>query len=98
MSSKKKLVENVANEEANHIELGKFYFLNNKQEEAIVEFEKALELNSENAEAYCHLGLVYETSNNFDLAKQMYMKALAIKNDYPMVRERLNKLIGLEDE
>lgn len=84
--------------EATHMEMGKFYFLNNKYAEAISEFKKVLEINSLNAEAYYNIGLIKETANAIDQAKEMYAKALAIKEDYKIARERLNKLIGLEDE
>ena len=90
-------VNNIENETA-HMEMGKFYFLNNKYAEAVSEFKKVLELNKNNAEAYYNIGLINETSNNVDEAKKMYSKALSIDPDYKTAREKLNKLIGLEDE
>ncbi len=84
--------------ESNHMELGKFYFLNNKFNEAVTEFKKVLEINPGNAEAYYNIGLIKESSNDCDVAKEMYAKALNIRSDYKLARERLNKLIGLEDE
>ena len=80
------------------IEMGKFYFLNNKYDEAVAEFEKVLKINRNNAEAYYNIGLINETRNNIAVAKEMYSKALFIEEDYKLARERLNKLIGLEDE
>ena len=83
---------------ADHMELGKFYFLNHKYEEAVCEFQKVLEINPKNAEAYYNIGLIKESANKTDEAKEMYAKALKIQNDYKLAREKLNKLIGLEDE
>lgn len=87
-----------SNNESEIMELGKFYFLNNKYDEAVNEFKKVLLINPANAEAYYNIGLIKEGGNNIDEAKEMYTKALNIKSDYKMARERLNKLIGLEDE
>lgn len=92
------IIKTAAKNEADHMELGKFYFLNNKYDEAVAEFKKVLELNPSNAEAYYNIGLINESSNKTDEAKEMYSKALSLKGDYKTARERLNKLIGLEDE
>ena len=80
------------------IELGKFYFINNKYDEAVTEFKKVLEINKNNAEAYYNIGLIHESRNDIQAAKEMYTKALTLQQDYKLVRDRLNKLIGLEDE
>lgn len=96
MSSDKK--QKLSQDEVAHMELGKFYFLNNKYDEAISEFEKVLEINAGNAEAYYNMGLIFESCNETDKAKEMYQKALDLKGDYKTARERLNKLIGLDDE
>jgi tetratricopeptide (TPR) repeat protein len=84
-------------QEANHIELGKFYFLNNKFNESVAEFKRVLEINPSNAEAYYNIGLIKEVSNLLNEAKDMYSNALAIRPDYKIARDRLNKLIGSEN-
>ena len=81
--------------ENEYMELGKFYFLNNKFEEAIKEFEKVLKINPQNAEAYYNIGLIWEGSHDYEKAKLMYAKALGIKEDYKMASEKLNKLTGI---
>jgi tetratricopeptide (TPR) repeat protein len=91
-------IKDSVKEETNHMEMGKFYFLNNKYDEAVSEFKKVLEINPLNAEAYYNIGLIHESSNKPDEAKEMYFKALSINQDYKIAREKLNKLIGLEDE
>ncbi len=95
---KEKNIKTASENEANHMELGKFYFLNNKYDEAVIEFKKVLEYNPGNAQAYYNIGLINEACNKIEEAKEMYSKALNFKDDYKIARERLNKLIGLEDE
>jgi Flp pilus assembly protein TadD len=90
-------IKNMVSNEADHIELGKFYFLNNKYDEAVSEFKKVLEINPGNAEAYYNIGLIKESSNQMGEAREMYLKALAVKPDYKIVRVRLNKLIGIKN-
>lgn len=82
-------------EEVGLLEMAKFYFMNNKYDEAIEELEKVLEINPGNAEAYYNLGLIFENRNQTDKAKDMFEKALDIDNDYRLAREHLNKLIGI---
>jgi Flp pilus assembly protein TadD len=89
-------IKSMVSNEAEHIELGKFYFLNNKYGEAVSEFKKVLEINPGSAEAYYNIGLIKESSNQMDEAREMYSKALAVKPDYKIVRIRLNKLIGIK--
>jgi tetratricopeptide (TPR) repeat protein len=82
--------------ETDYMELGKFYFMNNKFDEAIAEFKKVLKLNPSNAEAFYNIGLIKEVSKLPNEAKDMYSKALSINPDYKIARDRLNKLIGVE--
>ncbi|OEG71112.1 hypothetical protein ATZ36_16275 [Candidatus Endomicrobiellum trichonymphae] len=89
-------IKNIVSNEADHMELGKFYFLNNKYDEAVSEFKKILEINPGNAEACYNIGLIKESSNQMDEAREMYSKALAVKPDYKIARVRLNKLIGIK--
>jgi tetratricopeptide (TPR) repeat protein len=89
-------IKNMISNEADYIELGKFYFLNNKYDEAVSEFKKVLKINPGNAEAYYNIGLIKESSNQMDEAREMYSKALAVNPDYKIVRDRLNKLIGIK--
>jgi tetratricopeptide (TPR) repeat protein len=88
-------IKNMVSNEVDYIELGKFYFLNNKYDEAVSEFKKVLEINPGNAEAYYNIGLIKESSNQMDEAREMYSKALAVKPDYKIARVRLDKLIGV---
>jgi tetratricopeptide (TPR) repeat protein len=89
-------IKNMISNEVEYIELGKFYFLNSKYDEAISEFKKVLEINPGNAEAYYNIGLIKESSNQMNEAREMYSKALAVNPNYKIVRVRLNKLIGIK--
>jgi tetratricopeptide (TPR) repeat protein len=82
--------------EVSHIELGKFYFLNDKYDEAVAEFKKVIEINPANAEAYYNIGLIKESSNLIDEAKEMYQKAVSINSEYKIAKDRLAKLVGVE--
>ncbi|OIO72550.1 MAG: hypothetical protein AUJ85_09745 [Elusimicrobia bacterium CG1_02_37_114] len=77
------------------LEMGKFYFVNGKYDQAIDELKKAIEINSGNPEIYYNLGLVYESRNQPEEAKKMYKKAIAISPKYKLAKEHLDKLIGL---
>ncbi|MDR2771932.1 MAG: tetratricopeptide repeat protein [Elusimicrobiota bacterium] len=84
-------------DENNRMELGKLYFLNNRFDEAVKEFKEVIKLNPGNAEAYYHIGLINESQNKVQEAKEMYTEALKYKEDYKMAQDRLNKLIGIEE-
>ena len=81
--------------EQSTLELGMFYFLNNKFDKAIVEFEKTIAMNPDNAEAYYNLGLIYQTKNIQETAIEMYKKALSLKPGYKLARKHLNKMKGI---
>ncbi|MHB9155690.1 MAG: tetratricopeptide repeat protein, partial [Endomicrobiales bacterium] len=80
------------------LEMAKFYFMNNKYDEAIEELAKVLEINPGNSGAYYNLGLIYENRNRADKAKEMFEKALDIVPGHKLAREHLNRLIGISDE
>ncbi|MFH1540959.1 MAG: tetratricopeptide repeat protein [Elusimicrobiota bacterium] len=95
MKTKKQSVEKFSKEEIDLIELGKFYFISGKYDEAIEMFEKVVEINPKNSDAYFNMGVVKEANNDFVGAKKMYEKTLEIVSDHKTAREHLNKLIGL---
>jgi len=82
-------------DETDLMEMGKFYFLNSKYDEAIEEFENVLNINPRNAEAYFQIGITKEAKNEIDCAKKMYEKAIKLNPHNKSARERLDKLIGL---
>jgi len=82
------------NQEQDLIELGKFYFLNEKYAEAIEEFQKAMCLNRANPEVYYNLGIVYEAKNMKQEAKEMFTKALQLDENHKLAQQHLDKLVG----
>jgi tetratricopeptide (TPR) repeat protein len=92
---KEKLDEDVDSIEQELIELGKFYFLNQKYDQAIKEFQKAIEINSKNPQGFYNLGIVYEAKNMIEKASRMYRRTLELKPDHVFAKEHLNKLVGI---
>lgn len=78
------------------LELGKFYFLNEKYDEAIKVLQKAQKFNPLCADVYYHLGLVYEAKNNLHEAKGMYLKAVEVDPKFTLAQEHLDRLVGNE--
>lgn len=76
------------------IELGKFYFLNEKYDEAIRKFKEAVKIDENNTEIYYNLGIVYESKNLPDEASQMYTKALELNPDHQLASKHLEKIVG----
>jgi len=76
------------------LELGKFYFLNEKYDEAIKVLQKAQKFSTSSADIYYHLGLVYEAKNVLHEAKVMYLRATEIDPRFTLAQEHLDKLVG----
>ena len=93
----KKLVQGKITEkdENDLIEMGKFYFLNGRYDEAIKEFENALKVNPKSADAYFNLGITKEVKNDISSARRMYEKVMQLDPKHKNARKRLDKLIGL---
>ncbi len=75
-------------------ELGKFYFLNRRYEEAISAFKEALKLDPADATVYYSLGVSYEGINAVDEARECFKRALEIDPNLESAQEHLDKLIG----
>ena len=86
------------NKEDKLLELAKLYFINSKFEDAQKEFNKVLEINPLNSQAYCNLGLIFEHKKDYEQAKQMYKKTLDIDAANKVAKEHLDKIIGLSNE
>jgi tetratricopeptide (TPR) repeat protein len=74
-------------------ELGKFYFINKKFDQAIIEFKKVLKLDPDNIDVYYQLGLCCEALNNIEDARSYYKKVLEHKPKHALAAEHLEKLI-----
>jgi len=76
------------------IEMGEFYFVNQKWNNALEVLNKAQRIEPNNPDVYYNLGVVYEMKNQLENAKQMFEKALKIKPDHEKAQRHLNKLVG----
>lgn len=77
------------------LELGKFYFLNQRYEEAIDQLKKALTFQKDSADIYFNLGVVYEAINQVADAKDSFEKALNLQPNMKSAQEHLDKLVGV---
>ncbi|NYZ77539.1 tetratricopeptide repeat protein [Candidatus Micrarchaeota archaeon] len=79
-----------------HREMGNYYKLQSKTDEAIAAFEKAVALNVK--DAYCHnsLGVLYEKKGDVEHAKEHY--DLAVKYDPDNKTYEKNKTVGTYNE
>ncbi len=66
-----------------HVKMGLLFINNNLIRDAIAEFEKAIELNPREIDAYNNLGLAYIKLKDYGEALRVFTKALRIKPDYP---------------
>ncbi|MFQ5910783.1 MAG: tetratricopeptide repeat protein [Thermoplasmata archaeon] len=78
-----------------HLELGKFYFLNQRYGEAIEQLKKALGFDEDDADIYFNLGVVYEAINQVADAKENFEKALDLQPDMKSAQEHLDRLVGV---
>jgi superkiller protein 3 len=80
-------------DEVELIEMGKFYFLSGKYDEAIREFEKVIKLNPRSADAYFNIGVAREAQNDMESARKIYEKVIKLVPGHQSARGRLDKLI-----
>ena len=78
-----------------HLEVGKFFFVNENYEKAIEEFKKAVADDPKSAEPHYNLGIVHETRNERELAKQCFQAALEINSNHKRAEKHLAKLVGI---
>ena len=76
------------------IEMGEFYFVTQKWDNAIEVLNRAQKIEPNNPDVYYNLGIVYEMKNQLEDAKHMFEKALRIKSDHEKSQRHLNKLVG----
>ncbi len=81
------------NEVETIIEVGKFYFLNQKFDEAIAEYRKAIDLDARNADAYYNLGITLEAISDQDGARDAFEKALELEPENKGAREHYDRLV-----
>ncbi len=75
------------------LELGNFYILSQKFEEAIKVMKRAEKINKMNPELYYNLGMAYEGLNEKDKARDSFRLVLKLNPDYKSAQEHLIKLV-----
>lgn len=70
---------------ANYLELGAAYYIARRWEDALKQFQKAVEVDSKQAVAYYYLGVLNAAMGNRDKANDALNQVLQISNN-PMLR------------
>ena len=86
IARKKKDVETI-------IEVGKFYFLNQKFDEAIAEYRKAIALDARSIDAYYNLGITMEAISDLDAARDAFAKVLELEPENKGAQEHYDRLV-----
>ncbi len=79
-----------------HVKMGLLFMKNNLINDGIRHFEKAIELNKNEVDAYNNLGLAQIQLKNYDNAIRTFETALRINKDYPDVHHNLGMAYYLE--
>ncbi|HAF07372.1 MAG: tetratricopeptide repeat protein [bacterium] len=77
------------------LEAGYFYFHNQNFKEAIKIFEKGLAMFPDDIDIYYNLGIVYESINDIEKAKECFKKVLEIDSENTDAKKHLEKLINI---
>lgn len=85
-TQKKKEVETI-------IEVGKFYFLNQKFDEAIAEYKKAIALDPKCIDAFYNLGITLEAISDQDAARDVFAKVLELDPANKGAQEHYDRLV-----
>ncbi len=78
------------------IDLAERYLSEQNYEQAIIEYEKVLEIEPMNVDAYLGLAKVYEKMGDIDKAIEILREGLKMTGD-ERIEKRLNKLVNPED-
>jgi protein O-GlcNAc transferase len=76
------------------LELGEFYIISQKYNEAIKIFRKAEIVHNLDPKLYYDLGVAYEALNERDKAITSFRQALSLDAKYTAAQEHLAKLVG----
>lgn len=75
------------------VELGKFYYLNQKYDQAVEEYRKAVALDPKNLDARYNLGVALETINDLEGAREAFEKLLELDPNYKGAQEHYDRLV-----
>ena len=76
----------------NYYAQGLSYLDDNQYGKAIIEFKRAISIDSQYKEAYCNLGVAYFNLHNLAYAEDAALKALNIDSSYEEARRLLNTI------
>lgn len=76
------------------LETAKFYFLNQKYDKAIEIYREGLESYPDEPQLYFNLGVVYESINDMENAKECFEKVLSLDKDFTAASDHLKEIIG----
>jgi len=75
------------------LEIGEFYILSQKFDEALKTLKKAEKIKKDNAQLYFNIGMAYEGLNDHEQARKAYRAALDINKEHKDAREHLDRMI-----
>jgi len=75
------------------LEAGSFYFLNQQFKMAIKIYRKGLKEYEDDSDILFNLGIVYESINNFDSAKECFKKVLEKDRNHEQAKKHLERII-----
>ncbi|OGC41954.1 hypothetical protein A2Y85_06465 [candidate division WOR-3 bacterium RBG_13_43_14] len=75
------------------LEIGEFYILSQKFDEAIRTLKRAEKIKKDDARLYFNMGMAYEGLSSHEQARNAYRAALEINKEYKEAREHLDRLI-----
>jgi len=76
------VVKKSPNKARPHYNLGLFYHVQGRLDEAIKAYQTAIKFKSDYAEAYYNIGLIYQNQGRLDEAIKAYQTAIKFKSDY----------------
>ncbi|HAD82067.1 MAG: hypothetical protein A2509_08105 [Candidatus Edwardsbacteria bacterium RIFOXYD12_FULL_50_11] len=86
LAQKKKAIETI-------IEMGKFYFLNQKFDEAVAEYKKAIALDPKCIDAFYNLGITLEAISDQDGARDAFAKVIELEPGNKGALEHYDRLV-----
>lgn len=76
------------------LETAKFYFLNQKYDKAIDIYLEGMRLYPNDTQLYFNLGILYESINDLEKAKECFEKVLSLDPGFTSADKHLKQIIG----
>jgi len=75
-----------------HVELGNIYANKGMYDQALEEFQKAVEINPNNFVAHNNIGIIYRKKGQLENAMEEYRKALRVNPNYPLTYNNIGNI------